>query len=590
MVLCSCAALAGYAQVRTPDAPQGDQSAHENVTGGQITGEQAGRDRSSSGPAAVPQTFAQTSAAAAKAEQQSAEDLETTLDAGVPLVVGGDEIVRFKATISGFTPEQRVKAIDNRLDKLTEEPGFKIEDISTKDTGFSTDIVIGRQTIFTITDRDARLVGYSKRDELAQLCAQRLQIGLRKEREAQSPKVIVQEVVLTVIAAVTLVLVLSIVSAVFPLLYRRLNNMRGTYIKSLRIQQAELVSSDTLTDLLIGCCRVVRAAVTLVVLMIFFERLLGFFPTTQSISAELFDKVVSPILSLVATSITSYMPSLLIILAIAGTTYYVIAFTHFLFVELGRGNIKISGFDPEWADPTYKIARFLIIAFAMVLIFPYLPGSGSPAFQQVSIFLGVLFSLGSSGAVANVVAGVFLTYTGAFKLGDRVQIASTVGDVTERRLLYTRIRTIKEEYITIPNSLVLGSHIINYSASMKQNPLILHTDVTIAYDVPWREVQQLLIDAATATDGVLTEPPPFVLITSLGNFNITYQINAYTAMPHKMAPIYADLHRNILDKFNAAGVEIMSPNIGELRRAAGKIIPAEDLSAAADQSPNSSVK
>jgi small-conductance mechanosensitive channel len=284
------------------------------------------------------------------------------------------------------------------------------------------------------------------------------------------------------------------------------------------------------------------------------------------------------------------MPSLLIILAIAGTTYYVIAFTHFLFVELGRGNIKISGFDPEWADPTYKIARFLIIAFAMVLIFPYLPGSGSPAFQQVSIFLGVLFSLGSSGAVANVVAGVFLTYTGAFKLGDRVQIASTVGDVTERRLLYTRIRTIKEEYITIPNSLVLGSHIINYSASMKQNPLILHTDVTIAYDVPWREVQQLLIDAATATDGVLTEPPPFVLITSLGNFNITYQINAYTAMPHKMAPIYADLHRNILDKFNAAGVEIMSPNIGELRRAAGKIIPAEDLSAAADQSPNSSVK
>jgi small-conductance mechanosensitive channel len=575
--LCSCAALPGYTQGAKSQAHKEDTAATKPVQLEPDKSDQATHETSNSSGSAP------SSADSLKAEQKSGEDVESALNKGAALIVGGDEILRFKATISGFTPEQRVTAIVNRLHKLTEEPDFKIESISTKETGFSTDVVAGSQTIFTITDRDARLAGYSKRDELAQLCAQRLQAGLHKEHEAHSPKVIAKEVVLTTIAGFLLALVLSIVSAFFSAAYERLNRLRGTMIKSFKIQQAELLSSDTLTDMLIGCVRLVRAAITFVILLIFCEKILSFYPTNESISAKLFDQFVSPILSDVASAIASYMPSLLIILAIAAATYYLITFTHFLFVELGRGNIKVSGFDPEWADPTYNIARFLIIAFAMVLIFPYLPGSGSPAFQQVSIFLGVLLSLGSSGAVANVVAGVILTYTGAFKHGDRVQIASTVGDVVERRLLYTRIRTIKEEYITIPNSLVLGSHIINYSASMKQNALVLHTEITIAYDVPWRQVQQLLIESALATESVLKDPPPYVLITILGNFSITYQINARTAMPHRMAPTYADLHRNILDKFNAAGIEIASPHLGELRRAPDKIV-------AADQSPNSSVK
>ncbi len=512
---------------------------------------------------------------AAKPVPMSSSSLAEEGAQGVPLLVGGEEILRFKGTISGFTPEQRVQAILLRLKKLEPSSSFNIESITTKETGFSTDVVVGNDTIFTITDRDAALVGHDSRETLAGACVEKLKKGLLKESDERSPRTLFMASVFTGVALLTLVLALTILSAVFPRVYRQITQARGKYISSLKIQKAELLSEDSLTDILIGVCRIVRALVTLLLLIVFVEVTLGFFPTTRAISGQVTERFVYPILGLVLTSITSYVPNLLIIVAVGVGTYYLIAFTHFIFNEVGRGSITFAGFEQEWADPTYKIIRFMIIAFALVLMFPYLPGSGSPAFQQVSIFLGVLISLGSSGAVSNVVAGVFLTYTGAFRLGDRVRIADTVGDVTERRLLYTRIRTIKDEFITIPNSLVLGSHIINYSASMQGNGLVLHTSVTIGYGVEWRTVEKLLIEAAKATENVRTEPAPFVFVTSLDDFFVSHQINAYTSTPHSMAQIYADLHKNILDKFNEAGVEIMSPHYTSLRDGNEDALPSK---------------
>ena len=225
----------------------------------------------------------------------------------------------------------------------------------------------------------------------------------------------------------------------------------------------------------------------------------------------------------------------------------------------------LPGFYQDWAMPTYKIARFLVIAFALVMAFPYLPGSDSPAFKGVSIFLGVLFSLGSSSAVANVVAGVILNYTRAFSIGDRVRIGDVEGDITYKTLLVTHIRTIKNVEITLPNSTVLSGAILNFSTAAKDSALILHTSVTIGYDAPWRRIHELLISAASATQHILKDPQPFVLQTALNDFYVSYQINAYTDHPSKMALIYSDLHQNIQDKFNEGGVEIMSPHYSQLR-------------------------
>ena len=196
---------------------------------------------------------------------------------------------------------------------------------------------------------------------------------------------------------------------------------------------------------------------------------------------------------------------------------------------------------------------------------PYIPGSRSPAFQGVTLLVGFLVSFASSSSLSNIIAGTILTYTRAFRIGDRVQIGDTVGDVVGSSLLVTDLRTIKNVVVAIPNALVLGGPVINYSRMARTAGLILNTSVTIGYDAPWRTVHGLLIAAAGATPGIEPSPEPFVLQTALNDFYVSYEINAYTRRPNDMHLIYADLHANIQDRFNEAGVEIMSPHYRSLR-------------------------
>jgi small-conductance mechanosensitive channel len=207
----------------------------------------------------------------------------------------------------------------------------------------------------------------------------------------------------------------------------------------------------------------------------------------------------------------------------------------------------------------------MVIALTIIVIFPYLPGSKSPAFQGISIFVGVLLSLGSSSAVANAIAGIILTYMRSFLIGDWVKIGDTTGEVVEKNILVTRILTPKNEVITIPNATVMGGSVMNYTHEAKNAGVIFHTTVTIGYDAPWKMVNRLLLDAAMATENVLGDPQPFVLQTALNDFYVSYELNAYTDVPRRMQFIYSELHQNIQDKFNEAGVEICSPHFSSLR-------------------------
>jgi small-conductance mechanosensitive channel len=269
----------------------------------------------------------------------------------------------------------------------------------------------------------------------------------------------------------------------------------------------------------------------------------------------------------------SFIPNLVTLLFIALITRMALKVLHFFYDGLQRGKVRYDGIHPELIEPTYQIARFLIVAFALVAAFPYIPGSSSPVFKGLSIFVGFLLSLGSTSMVTNIVSGIVLTYTRGLKIGDRVQINDSTGDVIDRTLLVTRVRTIKNVIISIPNAIVMKNMIVNYSTEADEKGLILHTSVTIGYDVPWRQVHQLLIQAAQATPDVLDTPHPFVLQTSLDDFYISYELNAYTAKAQKMAVIYSELHQNILDQFNQAGVEIMSPSYMALRDGGAITIP-----------------
>jgi small-conductance mechanosensitive channel len=286
--------------------------------------------------------------------------------------------------------------------------------------------------------------------------------------------------------------------------------------------------------------------------------------------------VINPLKS-IGRSLLDYLPDIFFIAVVVTISVYIIKGVRVVFSEIEKGTIRITGFYPEWAKPTFNIIRLCICALTAVVIFPYLPGSSSPAFRGISIFVGVLFSLGSTSAVANVVSGVILTYMRAFHPGERVRIADTLGDVIEKNLLVTRILTIKNEEVTIANAMVLGSQIINYSAHARSDGIIMHTSVTIGYNAPWRTVHALLIDAALSTQHILHEPRPFVWQTALSDFYVQYEINAYTAEANKMPDIYAELHSNIQDKFNEGGVEIMSPHYTSLRDGNQVTIPEAHL-------------
>ncbi len=241
------------------------------------------------------------------------------------------------------------------------------------------------------------------------------------------------------------------------------------------------------------------------------------------------------------------------------------------------GNIRLASFPDDWAEPTYKLVRALFLAVAFVGAFPYIPGSRSPAFQGISLFLGVLVSLSSSSALSNIIAGTILTYTRAFRLGNIVRIGDTFGEVTVKRLLVTQVRTHKNVVVSIPNSLILTTQVLNYTTLAAERGLIVHTSVTIGYDAPWRKVHELLIAAALRTEGVLEDPPPFALQTALNDFSVTYEINAFVASPVPLPHISSALHANIQECFNEAGVEIVSPNYFAVRDGNQMTTPRQHL-------------
>jgi small-conductance mechanosensitive channel len=264
--------------------------------------------------------------------------------------------------------------------------------------------------------------------------------------------------------------------------------------------------------------------------------------------------------------ILNFIPNLFAIIIIFTLTRYFVKFLGALFAEIEKGKLNVDGFYPEWIKPTYNILRIVIYAFMFIIIFPYLPGSDSPVFQGVSVFFGLLLSLGSTSAISNLVAGLVITYMRPFQIGDRVQIGDILGEVTEKNLLVTRLRTSKNEDVTVPNSNILSTKNMNFSTSSKNLGLILHTEVTIGYDIPWKQVHELLINAAEKTNDVLKVKPPFVLQTNLSDFYVSYELNAYTNQPKKMAGIYSDLHQHIQDEFNKAGIEILSPHYEQYRK------------------------
>jgi small-conductance mechanosensitive channel len=500
------------------------------------------------------------------------------INQGALVELGGEELFKIRAGVGAFSPEERAIAVNNRILKLAEDPTIAVERIRIDDKPSTTNLTVNNRVLLTITDGDARAADESRR-ELARNYQQKIQNTITQYRIERSPDYIRQGIFNSAIATALLVATLILFAIVFPWLYRKVNNLQSTQFPTIRIQNFELFTATRISQLLISLLKLLRFLLTLGALVIYVPLVMSFFPWTRQISLRVFRYF----LQTVETSwegFLSYLPNLFALSIILFLSYYLIKLMRNFFTSIGNGNLTFQGFYQEWAEPTFKLSVFLIVILAAVIAFPYLPGFGSPAFQGISLFLGLLLSLGSSVVVANVVAGVILIYTRAFQIGDRIKIGDAIGDVVEKTLFVTRIRTVKNVIITLPNTSVFTNQIINYTAAEldpNQAPLILHTTITLGYDVPWRKVHQVLVDAAKSTTHLLSDPEPFVLQTSLDDFYVSYELNAFTRNPSIMARIYSELHQNLQDKCNEAGIEILSPHYSAVRDGSQITIPEDYL-------------
>lgn len=358
-------------------------------------------------------------------------------------------------------------------------------------------------------------------------------------------------------------LVYWIVFRIFNRLSQRVLK-EDSQVKPLRIQKQEILSSREVANILNRTIQVISWVLRLWIVLAFGNTVLGLFNWSRDASESLAANLAEIVTGIVRAFV-DYLPDLLTSAVIIAISYGFLKLIKLVFEGVEKQRITVPGFYPEWSKTSYGLLRLLIVALTMVVVFPYLPGSDSPAFQGVSIFFGVLLSLGSTSAVANVVAGIVITYTRAFRKGDWVDVGGSEGKVVERTSFVTRIRTAKNVEISIPNATVMAGQVINYSTQAKLTGITLHTGVTIGYDVPWPKVQKLLLEAASKTEHLEQDPPPFVLQTSLDDNYVAYQLNAFTRNAGLRPRIYSDLHANILDAFHGAGVEITSPHYRAMR-------------------------
>ena len=509
------------------------------------------------------------------AQQRARIDSLRQFTPGVPVVVEGDTLFYLYTKRGGYTPLQRAEMIDAAIMQLGKRFTLHPDSVYIESSDIVTDLMYGNKVIASFTDQDGLWEGRSRE----QLATDKRKIVVQKLKELKEEHSLWQlgkRILYFVLVLAGQYLLFWLTGWLFRKLKVRIQKLKDTRLKPISIQNYELLDTQRQVNLLIFLSNLLRYVIMLLQLLITVPLLFAIFPQTKGLAYQIFSYIWNPIKNILV-GIVDYIPNLFAILIICFAVKYLVRLVHYLSREVEAGRLKFGGFYPDWAMPTYHIIRFLLYAFMIAMIYPYLPGAKNGVFQGISVFVGLIISLGSSTVIGNVIAGLVITYMRPFKLGDRIQLNDTTGNVIEKTPLVTRIKTPKNEVVTIPNSFIMSSHTVNYSASAREYGLIIHSEVTIGYDVPWRQVHQLLIEAALNTPGVIDDPRPFVLETSLSDWYPVYQINAYIREADKLAQIYSDLHQNIQDRFNVAGIEIMSPHYMAMRDGNESTIPKDDL-------------
>jgi small-conductance mechanosensitive channel len=494
------------------------------------------------------------------ASAQDANDIDPEFNVALktvaPVKLDGNELF-FVRGIASYPADLRASTIEKRIQKVASESSVPADSVFIVPFDDRQAIYAGKELILNVYDLDAKSEGVSQ-VQLAGVYQHKIISAISLYRSERTSASLLKNSLYASAAVVLLIVILF----VFLRLISRINLALQKRIKS-RIEQVEnqsynLIRSGHLWNAFHALFSVLKVIITIIIIAVFLEYMLGLFPWTNELATGAFKLILNPLISL-GSGFIHFLPGLIFISILFIITRYILKLIRLFFTGVQEGAISIKSLEPDTAMPTYKIFRLVLIATAVIIAYPYIPGSGSDAFKGVSVFFGILISLGSSSFIGNVIAGYTLIYRGAFKIGDRVKVNDHAGFVEEQKLLVTRLRSYKNEEIIIPNSELLNSSIINYNVYAKGPGIILHSTVGIGYETPWRKVEAMLKLAADRTEGLLKEPSPFVHVQALGDFAVTYQVNAYCNDVLKMYFIYSGLHQHILDVFNENNVQIMTP-------------------------------
>jgi small-conductance mechanosensitive channel len=459
--------------------------------------------------------------------------------------------------VSSLPAAERARLIEERLTAVAADPAISVDSLRIVEVESAARIMADDRLIMTVANADASFEQVAMR-ELATAHMARLREAIVDYRAARSPAALRANALNALGATVALIAGAFALFWFWRWMDRWLTSRLATRIQTVGIQSFEVMRAERIWSALRNGLIALRTLTLLAIALTYIGFVLAQFPRTHGLSRNMVAFALGP-LQVISNGLIANIPSLVFLVVLFFVFRFSLRLIRLFFDAIERGTVTLTNFEPEWAQPTYKIIRALVIAFGLIVAYPYIPGSESAAFRGVSLFIGIVFSLGSSSAISNIIAGYMMTYRRAFKVGDWVKVGASFGEVIEMRLQVTHLRSTKNEEIVLPNSQILGSEVMNYSSLARTRGLILHTEVGIGYETPWRQVEAMLMRAAERTPGLAMEPLPFVLQTKLGDFAVTYELNVFSADASMLPRLYSALHRSILDVFNEYGVQIMTP-------------------------------
>jgi small-conductance mechanosensitive channel len=467
------------------------------------------------------------------------------------------EITTLRARVLGRTPEERASSGVQRLNDLIARGGDHTLDLAPFETAIL--VQMDGESVIAIVPQDLDALSGETVSSKAEEALARLQVAVNEAVELRNPQLLLLGAARAAVSTAIFLLIAYLLVRLRHRIEKPLMDAASERLSETGIAGRFLTTEMRLERVARRLVMVLLGVVTLAACYLWLTFVLRQFPYTRPWGEALGDRLLAT-LAWVASGILTAMPGLFTVAIVVVVTRIVSRLVRAFFDAVQQGRIHVLGLEPDVARPTRQIVTVVLWIFALVVSYPYLPGSNTDAFRGVSVFVGLVLSIGSTGVVSQAMNGLILMYSGALRAGEYVKVGDVEGTVMHLGMLSTRIHTLTREMVTIPNSVMVAKETTNYSRLSNEAGVAINTTLTLGYDIPWRQVQAILELAAQRTEGIRKAPEPFVLQTALSDFYVAYKLIAFVEDPRSRPRILSELHTHILDLCNEHGIQILSPH------------------------------